>query len=175
MVRRLMCVLLVLGLLCINGCAEGIYDAVRLHVAAQDDSPAAQALKRELRNTCLRCAEVCIGDAEDVDAAYMRLERHAEDFRAACRERARELGYTGKLTAETGVFEFPDRLYGRLLAPAGEYRALRITIGEGEGHNWWCILYPTICRLNEEDAVLGEVQAKKVLEWLGSRIGGWLG
>ena len=175
MIRRLFIFVLTALLLTGGALTEELPPLVRLHVAAEDDSAEAQALKRELRNVCLRCAEVCIGDAPDADAAYMRLQNHVQDFEAACSARALELGYTGEITAETGRFAFPDRLYGDVLVPAGEYRALRITIGSGEGHNWWCILYPTLCVINEEDAASGEIRYySRVLEWLKARIGGAL-
>ena len=49
------------------------------------------------------------------------------------------------MRAELGVFDFPDRDYDGVTVPAGRYRALRIVIGSGQGHNWWCVLYPTLC------------------------------
>ena len=172
MIRRLFVFMMIGLLLTGSAVCEEVPQLVRLHVMAADDSVEAQALKRELRDVCLRCAEVCIGDAPDADAAYMRLQSHVQDFEAACEARARELGYTGAISAETGVFDFPDRIYGDVLVPSGAYRALRITVGSGEGHNWWCVLYPTLCIVNEEDAA-GEIRYhSRVLEWLKARIGG---
>ena len=107
----------------------------------------------ELRDVCLRCAEVCLSDAEDADEAYRRLENHLVDFEAACTQRARELGYAGEIRAETGSFDFPDRIYGAVKVPAGEYRALRVTIGAGEGHNWWCVLFPPLCIVSDAETV----------------------
>ena len=76
-------------------------------------------------------------------------------------------------SAETGVFDFPDRIYGNVPVPAGRYRALRITIGGGEGHNWWCVLYPKLCALDEIDYAGGEpVYYSKILRWIGDKIGG---
>ena len=178
LIRRLFCALMALMLVCGGALAEEMEkmeemgEMVRLHVVAADDGARAQALKLELRDVCLRCAQVCIGDAPDADAAYMRLEKHLADFQTACAARARELGYAGSVRAELGRFEFPDRLYGRVLVPAGEYRALRVTIGAGEGHNWWCVLYPSLCLLNEADAASGEVDAQGVLAWLRAWLGG---
>lgn len=171
MIRRLFCALMAVVLLCGGAFAQDIPEdmknLVRLHVIAADDSPEAQALKLQLRDTCLRCAEICLGDAPDADTAYMRLQDHLADFRSACEDRARELGYTGSITVEAGVFAFPHRVYGNTPVPAGDYRALRITIGEGEGRNWWCILYPTLCIFDEStDDPAG------ILAWLKSRIGG---
>ena len=171
MIRRLFCALLCMMLLTGGALAQTPNDLVRLHVVAADDSPAAQALKLELRDTCLRCAGVCLSDAPDADDAYMRLVQHTGDFEAACLARARELGYDGPITAEAGVFPFPDRIYGSMHVPAGEYRALKITIGEGQGHNWWCILYPSLCMLNEEHAA-DDADPRGILAWLKTRMGG---
>ena len=175
MIRRFFCA--VFALFCMvtpPASGEAVYsDLIRLHVVAEDDSAAAQKLKLELRDVCLRCAEVCIGDAEDADTAYMRLERHLEDFRQACEDRARELGFEGEIAAEAGTFDFPDRIYGDARVPAGKYRALRITIGGGEGRNWWCVLYPNLCALDEIDYAGGKpVVYSKILRWIGDKIGG---
>lgn len=172
MIRRFFCVLLALACICGAARAEDMPDLVRLHVIASDDSPEAQALKLELRDACLRCAQICLSDAPDADAAYMRLEEHVDAFERTCRMRARELGYEGPVTAETGSFDFPDRIYGSVPVPAGKYRALRITIGEGEGRNWWCILYPTLCMLNEAETAADGSNAKNILAWLRARMGG---
>lgn len=173
MIRRLLIFVLIALLPGGSAVCEELPPLVRLHVVAEDDTAQAQALKRELRDVCLRCAEACLADAEDADAAYMRLQRHAQDFQSACEARARELGYAGEIRVETGCFDFPDRIYGDALVPAGEYRALRVTIGSGEGHNWWCVLYPTLCIVNEEHAASGEIRFhSRVLDWLKARFGG---
>ncbi len=171
MIRRLFSALLLAALLCGGARAAEMTELVRLQVRAESDDPEAQALKLEVRDACLRAAELCLADAAGADEAYARLVEHLDDFQAAALRRARELGYAGPVRAETGVFEFPDRVYGKLLVPAGEYRALRVTIGAGEGHNWWCVLYPSLCRLNEADAA-GRIDAKGVLEWLREKLFG---
>lgn len=170
MIRRFFCALVCLLL---TGCAlaEDLPELVRLHVVAADDSPAAQQLKLEIRNECLRCARVCLSDAPDAEAAYICLQQHSRDFADACTARVRELGWNVEIRAEVGVFPFPDRLYGDVLIPAGDYRALKITIGAGAGHNWWCILYPSLCRINEADAA-GETDVRRALEWLQLNLGG---
>ena len=175
MKKRILCALLALMLLGSCASAQVLPEMVRLHVVAEDDSPQAQALKLELRDVCLRCAEVCLSDAEDADEAYRRLENHLVDFEAACTARARELGYAGEIRAETGTFDFPDRVYGSVKVPAGEYRALRVTIGAGEGHNWWCVLYPSLCVLDEADAASADAPGcSKVWNWLRERLTDWL-
>ncbi|MDO5323935.1 MAG: stage II sporulation protein R [Clostridia bacterium] len=175
MKKRMLCALLALTLLCGCASAQMLPELVRLHVVAADDSPQAQALKLELRDVCLRCAEVCLSDAEDADEAYRRLENHLADFEAACVERARELGYEGEIRAETGTFDFPDRVYGAVKVPAGEYRALRVTIGAGAGHNWWCVLYPSLCVIDEADAASADAPSySRVWNWLRARLADWM-
>ena len=172
--KRILCALLGLVLLCGCASAQAQPEMVRLHVVAADDSPQAQALKLELRDVCLRCAEVCLSDAADADEAYARLQNHLPDFEAACIARARELGFDGEIRAETGTFDFPDRIYGSAKVPAGEYRALRVTIGAGAGHNWWCVLYPSLCLIDEADAASSDAPCySQVWNWLRARLANW--
>ena len=163
MIRRLFCIFA--ALICLSGsaCAEIYSDWVRLHVVAEGDTAYQQALKLEIRDECLKYAAACLSDASDADAAYMLLQANRLQFENAAVRRARELGYTGSVRAETGVFSFPDRIYGDTLLPAGEYRALRIVIGEGDGHNWWCVLYPSLCFIDESSVPGGELPPRRGL------------
>ena len=171
LIRRFFSIFILTMLLCGGARAAELPELVRLQVVAESDAPEAQALKLELRDTCLRAAEVCLAGAPDADAAYARLVDHLDDFQAAVSRRARELGCDAEVRAEVGIFEFPDRVYGKLFVPAGEYRALRVTIGAGAGHNWWCVLYPSLCTLNEADAA-GTPDISGILDWLRSKFGG---
>ena len=98
-------------------------------------------------------------------SAYIRLHVVAADDSAA----AQALGYEGPVTARTGVFDFPDRHYGAVFVPAGQYRALRVVIGEGEGHNWWCVLYPSLCAPGAEGPVIYDWA---LLGWVMRLLGG---
>ena len=163
MIRRLFCILMALFCLSGSAFAEIYSDWVRLHVVAEGDSAYQKALKKEIRDECLKCASACLSGAQNADEAYMLLEKYLPEFRDAAEKRARELGYTGPIRAETGVFSFPDRIYGDTLLPAGEYRSLRITIGQGEGHNWWCVLYPSLCFWDESSRAAGEAPPRRGL------------
>ena len=69
------------------------------------------------------------------------------------------------------MFGFPDCDYAGLTVPAGDYRALRVTIGKGEGHNWWCVLYPSLCLIDEADAASSDAPCySRVLNWLRDRL-----
>lgn len=112
---------------------------MRLHVIASDDSAAAQALKLKVRDAVLSCARGLLRDARDPEAAWRIVCENVDALQAAARAVAADAA------CETGVFPFPDRQYGGTLVPAGNYRALRVVIGAGQGRNWWCVLYPSLC------------------------------
>ena len=83
--------------------------------------------------------------------------------------RAAELGYAGSVSCEAGIFAFPDREYGAVNVPAGDYRALRVVIGAGAGHNWWCVLYPSLCWPEDvpRDAPFYSAIWNWLVEWFG--------
>lgn len=147
-------------------------DYVRLHVLAEDDTQAAQNLKIRVRDAII----------QDVLALFEDCASSEEAWAAACdnigliekwaQSAASENGYTGKVTAEADLFEYEARQYGNQTVPAGEYRSVRISIGAGEGQNWWCVLYPGLCL--PEDYVPGmKVEFySSILRWLESLFGG---
>ena len=178
MIRRLFCVFLTLVVFCGTASAnqeEYSQNFVRLHVVAQDDSKEAQAVKLAVRDACLACAREWMADCRDAEEAYETLQQNLEALREAASQAAQDMHYSGEITVETGVFDFPDRIDGEVRVPAGEYRALRITLGSGQGHNWWCVLYPTLCGLDEAEyaAAQGEVTFYSAIgRWLKRLFGG---
>ena len=176
MYRRFLClaVLLMIAAVSTASAARAEYraDFVRLHVVAASDLAADQAVKLAVRDACLRRAAETLADCPDVDAAYAALRADRAGFLAAARNAAWEAGSAAPVRVETGVYGFPDRVYGDVLVPAGKYRALRVVVGAGEGHNWWCVLYPTLCVLDENVyAAGGEVEIEfysAIWRWLES-------
>ena len=164
-IRRCFLILLCLCLIP-SATAETFDSMIRLHVIADNDSSTAQAFKLEIRDAVLICAQNLLASCGDASEAWEVLNAHLPDFLAAASERAAQLGFDDKLSVQSGVFEFPDRVYGDLVVPAGEYRALRVIIGDGEGQNWWCVLYPNLC-LPSEDGY-----HSILLDWLKGLFGG---
>jgi len=148
-----------------------VADYVRLHVLASDDGDEAQALKLEVRDAVLACARVLLGDCRDADEAWTAVNGQLGVLEDAARARARSAGYDGPVTAQAGVFDFPDRAYGDVWVPAGRYRALRVVIGAGEGHNWWCVLYPSLCLPEELEPGEPVEFHSTLLDWLRSLFG----
>lgn len=139
----LLCLCL-LAALPVNG-EEAIYgQVVRLHILANSDSDADQALKLEVRDAILRThgSALRAGSEEEAEAqiraAMPAIQRTAEETVAAA-------GYTYPVRVTFTRETYPTRYYDSLAFPAGTYPSLRILIGEGAGQNWWCVLFPPLC------------------------------
>lgn len=127
---------------------------IRLHILAEDDSPQAQQLKLAVRDAVLAAfgQELMQAGTQDADAVYALLEARQDAMLAVATETARQHGYHGAVNAQVGELALPEKAYGSITLPAGEYRALRITIGSGQGQNWWCVLFPQLCLAVASDA-----------------------
>lgn len=150
--RRWECALLVLAaaltLFCswLGGYRECLSGKLlRLHVVANSDSDADQALKLEVRDAVLDCAAGYLENVSDVRAAEQVLGAHLAELAGAGQAVVREKGYDYAVRASLGTSHFPTKTYDGFALPAGDYRALRVTIGAGEGRNWWCVVFPTLC------------------------------
>jgi len=145
---------------------------VRLHVFAEDNSAAAQALKDSI---CAQIAdEVCSlfeGCADGGDA-WETARQNIGLIEEIAREAANAKGFSGSVTASCGMCAFETREYGAMTVPAGEYRTVRIELGSGSGRNWWCILYPEICMPEGYVPGMKVEFYSSVARWLKSLFGG---
>ena len=153
-----------------------IEDYVRLHVLANSDSAEDQSLKLTVRDAVLSCAREMLKDTCCTDCAYEILTERKALLEDCARQTAENAGFRGNVSVVTGTFEFPDRQYGELLVPAGEYRAVRVLLGEAEGKNWWCVIYPTLCAIDENNEFIPErskiVFYSSIGRWLHTAFGG---
>ena len=115
---------------------------VRLHVVANSDSPSDQAIKLRVRDAVLAAAEPVLGSADDPEQA---LAAELPALECAAAEMLRALGREESVSVTLQNERFPTRDYETFSLPAGVYRTLRVTIGAGEGHNWWCVVFPPLC------------------------------
>lgn len=118
---------------------------LRLHVLANSDSEADQALKWKVRDSVLETASAILADCPDRETAEQRLSAALPEIEDAARARIAAEGGKQTVTAELRPTVFPTREYEDFTLPAGEYLALRVVLGEGEGHNWWCVVFPPLC------------------------------
>ena len=118
---------------------------LRLHVTANSDSPADQAVKLQVRDAVLQAGASCFTDAESAAQAEERLAPALHTLRLTAERVLRENGCDYGAAAALTTEYFGTRSYGDVTLPAGRYRALRITLGSGEGKNWWCVMFPPLC------------------------------
>ena len=137
---------LIVGLLPVHGESQ-IYDSVvRLHVLANSDSEEDQALKLQVRDAVLEITEPLLTDCSDRDEAETVLRANLDLIEAAARETVHNEGREDTVTVEFDKESYPERTYDSFCFPSGTYLSLRVSIGEGEGHKWWCCLFPPVCR-----------------------------
>ncbi|MBD5128887.1 MAG: stage II sporulation protein R [Ruminococcaceae bacterium] len=120
-------------------------EVLRLHIPANSDSESDQAVKLELRDFLLAEYGSELSDCRDLSAAEERARELLPEIERRSTEFLRERGFGYGAKAELADMYFTTREYDRLILPAGEYTALRITLGSGEGHNWWCVIFPQLC------------------------------
>ena len=118
---------------------------IRLHVIANSDSGADQALKLAVRDRVLEAAEGLYPPDADLEQARAVLEENLEALAAAGQAEVEARGYGYPVTARLERCWFPTKEYGDFALPAGTYEALRVVIGDGAGENWWCVAFPPLC------------------------------
>ncbi len=124
---------------------------VRLHVLANSDSEADQALKLKVRDAVLERATELLEQSADRREAEGLLRGELLEFERLATEVIAAEGYDYSVTAELADTEFPTREYDGFTLPAGRYLALRILIGEAAGRNWWCVVFPPLCTAAASD------------------------
>ena len=141
----LLIAMMALSFLPVHGERE-IYDTVvRLHVLANSDSDEDQALKLKVRDGVLEAAAPYLTECKTQADAVEALTAHLTDLEAAATAVMAAEGYDYPVTVLLGEEDYPTRTYDSCAFPAGTYVSLRVLIGEGEGQNWWCCLFPPLC------------------------------
>ena len=133
------------SILPIHGEQEIYESVVRLHVLANSDSQEDQALKLKVRDEVLRVTEPLLTGCESRGEAEQILEQHMEEIEAAAQAVVREQGYEYPVSVLLGKEEYPTRNYENCCFPSGTYVSMRVCIGDAEGQNWWCVLFPPLC------------------------------
>ncbi|MBE6036133.1 MAG: hypothetical protein E7223_00705 [Clostridiales bacterium] len=140
-------------------------DFLRFHVVANSNDPEDQWLKYQLRDHLLayinlELARTLAQQADGTESPVFFTVEELEDILDSKREEIRReaerllqsLGYSDPVTISLGLRWIPEKVYGETVFPAGTYRALTVTIGKGEGENWWCCLFPPLCLIGSPEA-----------------------
>ena len=140
---------------------------LRFHVLANSDSSRDQKLKLKVRDAVGAYIEPKLSDSDSLIQTKQIVAENMKGIIAAADRILVQEGAGYKSTAYLTTMDFPVKTYGEYTFPAGKYEALRVVLGEGEGHNWWCVLYPNMCfrgsvyEVVEEDA---EEELREVLD-----------
>ena len=118
---------------------------IRFHVIANSDSDEDQALKLKVKERVVASMKPVLAQADGVDEARRVMREHLGEIEQTASETLQEEGCSYSVHAELTTSHFPVKSYGEFTFPDGDYEALRIIIGEGEGKNWWCVMYPNMC------------------------------
>lgn len=133
------------------GCEDIPKHVLRLHVLANSDSQADQALKLKVRDRILTESAGMLDGVESRDGAEKAVAEKVPQLLRAAEDEVKKQGYDYPVRLELTKMYFTTRQYGNVTLPAGNYDALRVTIGTGNGHNWWCVLFPPLCLPAAED------------------------
>lgn len=120
-------------------------DLIRFHVVAASDAEEDQALKLKVRDAVIHSLQSAMQDIADPQAARAYLQDNLPKIRSIANETLKAAGFDGEAVVTLCKEAFDTRYYDTFTLPAGVYESLRIVIGEGEGRNWWCVVFPTLC------------------------------
>lgn len=120
-------------------------DLIRLHVVANSDSPEDQNIKLKVRDAVTASLQRDLAKVADVEEAKAYLQENLPKIEEIANASLKMAGFDEKAVVTLCKETFDTRYYDTFTLPAGVYKSLRIIIGEGEGHNWWCVVFPLLC------------------------------
>lgn len=118
---------------------------LRLHILANSDSKADQQLKLNVRDAILKESGELFKTSSSKAEAIENVKAKLDEIKKVAEKETRREGYAYSVNAELVNMYFNTRTYGNVTLPAGNYDAVRISIGKAKGHNWWCVLFPPLC------------------------------
>lgn len=153
-------------------------EAIRLRILANSDRDEDQELKRRIRDAVNKEITTWVKDITSIEEARRLIRSKAPEIKEIAKETMEKEGASQSISVDFDKISFPTKLYGGMVYPAGEYEAILITLGNGEGANWWCVLFPPLCFLDfsngeavkeQEDKEASKKQTEKALEDLTAK------
>lgn len=141
-------------------------DLIRIHIIANSNDKKDQELKYAVRNELVERVKPKIINAKTQKDAMEILIKNQNEIKKIAEKVVFENGFSYPVRVEIGNFLFPARAYGNYVVPAGRYESLRVIIGEGDGNNWWCVLFPPLCFV---DISSSEINVDNQVEYKESR------
>lgn len=152
-----------------TACDDIKSSVLRLHVIANSDSDYDQTLKLKVRDELLGMGTQLFSGAVNAANAEKTAAQEISTLEKAAKRVLEENGCDCDVHIEIDKSKFPTRTYDNITLPAGEYEAVKVVIGKGDGHNWWCVMFPPMCLpAAEGEATIDDVLTKDALKLVSS-------
>ena len=142
------------------------HSAIRFHILAKSDSVSDQALKMRVKESVVNYIYEKTGDFKTVDEAKNFILNNDKTIESIATKAIADNGYDYTVSSTFGFSDFPVKTYGDVIFPKGTYTSYTIKIGNGKGHNWWCVLYPPLCFVDVSTGVLPDNSKEKLRDSL---------
>ena len=139
---------------------------IRFHVLANSDSEKDQNLKLKVRDAIIDYLQPKLLQSKSIEESEIIIKKEYEQIEKISKNIILENGYNYDIKVGIDYSEFPTKQYSNVVLPAGEYKALRVIIGEGNGKNWWCVMFPPLCFVDEEKGIIDKQTDNKLREVL---------
>ncbi|MEG1285033.1 MAG: stage II sporulation protein R [Romboutsia sp.] len=139
---------------------------IRFHVLANSDTDEDQQLKLKVRDGIIQYLQPKLSKSKSIEESEAIIKAEYDSLEKISRNIILENGYNYEVKVGIELSNFPAKQYSNIVLPAGEYKALRVIIGEGQGKNWWCVMFPPLCFVNEENGVIDKETDDKLKEVL---------
>ena len=139
---------------------------IRFHVIANSDSDEDQNLKLKVRDAVIDYLQPKLELSSSIEESETIIKSEYKKLEDISKNIVLENGYKYDISVGIDYSTFPTKQYSNVVLPAGEYKALRIIIGEGKGKNWWCVMFPPLCFVDEQSSIIDTETDKKLREIL---------
>jgi stage II sporulation protein R len=152
-------------------------ESIRLRILANSDGTGDQLVKRQIRDSVVEQINQWVAGLEDpqsLEQARALIQSHLPELNDLVGGELKQRGIDYSYKVELGTVPFPTKMYGGRVYPAGEYEAVRVTLGAGKGQNWWCVLFPPLCFIDagSGDAAAAEPAADKKASAVSAKVSG---
>ncbi|MCI5727307.1 MAG: stage II sporulation protein R [Clostridium sp.] len=144
---------------------------IRFHVIANSDSDEDQKLKLKVRDVVINYLYPYMKDVKNLDESRKIIKEKNDEVIKLVNKVIKQNGYNYSVESRLSRENFPEKEYGNIIFPQGNYEAYRIIIGNGEGHNWWCVMFPPLCFADEtKENVKSEQNTEKLNEYIEEEV-----
>lgn len=137
---------------------------IRFHVIANSDTDEDQNLKLKVRDKVVEALSERLCNVNSLEEAENILDENIDYVNEIAKDVIEENNYTYEVNTMLSYENFPDKVYGDCVFPQGNYEAFRVIIGEGKGQNWWCVMFPSLCFVDESKNSVDSSELKEEIE-----------